>query len=75
MQVLQGLASEAQQKRDHQEEHQMEHRKQRRSDKQMIQMLMIIASFFNPSLAKKLGKRKRDQDDDGNDTPSNSSDS
>jgi hypothetical protein len=53
----------------------MEHRKQRRSDKQMIQMMMIIASFFNPSLAKKLGKRKRDQDDDGNDTPSDSSDS
>jgi hypothetical protein len=41
----------------------------------MMQMTMIMASFFNPSLAKKLGKRKRDQDDDGDDTPSDSSNS
>jgi hypothetical protein len=75
MQVLQGLASEAQQKRDRREERRMEHREQHRSDERMMQMMMIIASFFNPSLAKKLGKRKRDQDDDGDDTPSDSSDS
>ncbi len=38
-------------------------------------MMMLMALFFNPSLVNKLGKRKHDQDDDGNDTPSDLSDS
>lgn len=64
MQVLQGLASDGQQKEDRKEERREERREQCRSDERMIQMMMMMGAFFNPSLAKKIGKRKRDPDDD-----------